>query len=130
METLDMEREKTPLEMFREEMQQIKSIEQEKERAWRASDDKNGGAFDPHFNNINPDALTDMDRVIWEKVKNKTLTRKEIETYRATLKKNLEFDNPEEKQSRETFSEMVVNKAVFISQQELAAWQKQKGNKK
>lgn len=119
------QKEKSPLDAFHEEMRGLKEAEMKKKEAWEKRGHK-GEAYDPHFDDILPEFLSDKDRVIWEKIKNQTLTRRELETYRQELAEDVRTVSPEARKSRGTFQAMVVNKAAFIVQQELAELKKAK----
>lgn len=96
----------SPLELFRQEI-----------REWRERELKNKeemiekgelGGYDPHAEEINPDHLTDDDRILWEKIKNKRISREDIEEHRKEFK------------SRSMFSAMATNKAnQIIGEREL-----------
>ena len=112
------QKEKSPLEAFREEMHELKETEMRKKGEWE-SRGRTGEKYDPHFDDIEPELLADKDRVIWHKVKNQTLTREELGQYRQELAEELKTASPEEKKSRGTFQAMAVNKAAFIVKREL-----------
>lgn len=121
------QKEKNPLEAFREEMRGLKEAEMRKKEAWEGRG-HTGEKYDPHFDDIDPGLLADKDRVIWHKVENQTLTRKELEQYRLELAEELKAASPEERKSRGTFQAMAVNKAAFIVKRELAEFNR--ANKK
>jgi len=117
MEPSQEKMERTPLEIFREEMRVLKSGEMKKKKEWETRG-RRGEAYDPHFDDISPEFLTEEDRIIWSKIKNQTLTRPELEAYRRQLDEELKTASAEVKKSRLAFQALAANKAIFISQKE------------
>lgn len=70
-----------------------------------------------HFSNsnFNPEELTEVDQLVWEKIKNGSFTRDDLRTYRADI---LDLQTKRPKQgvpsSRDTFLSFIENKAVGI----------------
>jgi hypothetical protein len=68
---------KSELEIFRVEIRAI--LEQEMGKK------KRGEGYNPHFNFIDPEQLTDADLLIYKKFKDKTLTRQDFLEYKAGM---------------------------------------------
>ena len=70
---------KSELDLFQKEISEIKKKEMEKK-------EKNEGkSYNPHFNEINPEELTDEDRIIYEKFKDGSMTLEDLEKYRKSV---------------------------------------------
>jgi len=67
------EKEKSPLELFKEEIKEIKKKE-----------------YDPHFDDINPEELTGEDKIIYEKFKDGSMTFKDFSDYRQNIISDVE----------------------------------------
>lgn len=114
------QKEKTPLGAFREEMSGYKKEEMRKKAEFEKRGSQ-GERYDPHFDDINPEHLTEDDMAVWEKTKNKTLTRKELQEYLGRMSGELKSAEPQVKKSRGTFYAFIANKAAFIVKRELEA---------
>ncbi|MBI2038981.1 MAG: hypothetical protein HYT22_01715 [Candidatus Niyogibacteria bacterium] len=68
-----MESSENGLESFRAEMWELKAEEE------------SGEAATAHFSELNPDALTEEDRAIWEKLGNHALSNEEFSAYRTEI---------------------------------------------
>lgn len=115
----------TPLARFQKTMETIKAGELLKKAEWETRG-KTGDAYDPHFDAISPGFLTDTDRQLWDKIETKTLTRDQIQTYDTQLEEELGEAKPAERETRENFRAMAVNKASFIIERELKEREKRR----
>jgi len=86
-------------EGLKKEIEEIKNSEMIKK--------EEGESSDPHWSEIETKDLISEDLVIYEKYKNKTLTRKEFSAY---IEKILKQENS----SRRTFSEWLSNKVTVL----------------
>lgn len=103
---------KSPLDLFREEIAEWVKGEIIKMAA--------KAHYDPHAEHINPEHLTEADRLIWEKVKDGSITRQDVETHEVELKKDALNSDPAVNQSRDYFRALVINKGgYFIGKREL-----------
>lgn len=103
---------KSPLDSFREEIFEWVKGEIIKMAAKEH--------YDPHAEHINPEHLTETDRLIWEKVKDGSITRQDIETHERELKKEALNSDPAVNKSRDYFRALVINKGgYFIGRREL-----------
>ncbi len=67
------EQKKSEIDLFREEIENIRKREMEK----KEQEEK----YDPHFDDIKPEELTEEDRVIYEKFKDDSMIFKEFSDY-------------------------------------------------
>jgi len=98
----------TPLEKFQEEI-----------RAWVAAElekKERKEHYDPHAERINPDYLTDEERMLWGQIRDKTLTRATLEEHQRKV------------ESRSMFLARVRNEAAFISEKEMEEHGRQQEN--
>jgi len=85
------------LESFQSEIQAIKDGEMAKKAKWEERG-RTGEAYDPHFNDINPDYLGDFERSVYEKYKSNDLSEEEFGQLRSeTAEKYKEIPADDEK---------------------------------
>lgn len=86
------------LEAFRAEIQALKDAEMAKKAEWEKRGQK-GEQYNPHFDLISPDALTELDAEIYQKFLDKTLTFDEFNGARNEVNMSIPrdedaFENP------------------------------------
>lgn len=114
-------KEKTPLELFQEEIRALVEQEHEKKQAWEERG-RTGEAYNPDLIEVNHESLIEDDRIIFEKWKKQIPTWENYTAYHSKFEKKIEQDkriSPENAYSRRAFKAFITNKIwPFLLQQE------------
>ena len=109
---------KSPIDIFREEIKAWIDEQNEKKRLWEVRG-KTGETWDPHAEKINPEYLTDDDRLIWEAIAQQTVTEDQWEKYIQKTREDLADASEGVKASRGTFSQFAGNEAQQVFYKDL-----------
>lgn len=103
-------KEKTPLELFKEEIRALVEHEHEKKKAWETRG-KTGNAYNPDLIEVSHESLTEDDRMIFEARKNPTWEDWGAYDSKFEKWKNQNEDiDPEAVYSRRSFKAFIANK--------------------
>lgn len=100
---------------LRREIEEIRKAEMTDKESWLARGRK-GKAYDPHFDEIDPQDLTSEDLELYEKFKKGKLSFEEMKVYQDRISKEIidDFESPINK-SRINFQAYLANKLLAAS---------------
>ena len=103
------------LDGLREEIEKMRENEMANKKSWLARG-KAGKAYDPHFDEINPQHLKEENLIIYKKFKEEELSFEEMREYqdKMTGEEAGDFRNPVNK-SRNNFQAYMANKLLVRS---------------
>ncbi len=121
---------KSKLELFREKVATIKAVEMAKKERCEKELKEVGKAetgYNPHFEDINPNDLTEEDREIYEEFKSGSLTSKKFAEYRENIFSALDIKTNITKEDSAVYEKF--KKKEITRDELLDYWQKHVGLK-